>query len=554
MDFLNKAFAQFNDLFRSMSPGGRITAGLLLVVAVVSVGYLFQSQVGGGDVYLFGGASIPEATLHKMEETFATKDLNGFSIEGGRVKVPHAQRAHYLAALAEAKALPPSFEEAKNDTGGTPWDPPSTIAQRVKHQRESELSLAINALKNIERSSVLISDPQAQPGLGQPPTRTAAVFAAAVGGMSLDDEQIDNICYLVAMANGMKPENVTVTDANGSSTVGRSRSASMADDAYARAVRKAEQDWNNKIRAALSAIPNLSVTSTVILDHETESRTIENKLDPKPVPVQTQESNRSLTRESGLPGGVPGLASQGGGVNQPMSLASAGGKGNGETSEESKNEQINRVSSTNTEKESNGRAIKSVKVAVGIPASYYEKVWLGRNPPKPGEDPKKPDQSALDEIRKEISKDVTAHVATLLPPSPEIKDASTLVTVTTFQDIKPAEIAGPGVPQKAFSWLSENWPMLAMVGLVLISVGMLRSVLRGVPATASNEPAAIAARIPANESAAEEKEEPVEAAAARRLRRMTGTGPSLRDELSDLVKEDPDSAASILRAWIGQVN
>ena len=47
MDFLNKAFAQFNDLFRSMSPGSRITAGLLLVVAVVSVGYLFQSEVGG---------------------------------------------------------------------------------------------------------------------------------------------------------------------------------------------------------------------------------------------------------------------------------------------------------------------------------------------------------------------------------------------------------------------------------------------------------------------------------------------------------------------------
>ena len=39
----------------------------------------------------------------------------------------------------------------------------------------------------------------------------------------------------------------------------------------------------------------------------------------------------------------------------------------------------------------------------------------------------------------------------------------------------------------------------------------------------------------------------MEVAAARRLRRMTGTGPSLRDELSEMVKEDPDSAANILR-------
>ena len=57
MDFLNKAFAQLNDLFRSMTPGGRITTGLLLVVAVVSVGYLFQSQVSGGDDS-FGGKVV----------------------------------------------------------------------------------------------------------------------------------------------------------------------------------------------------------------------------------------------------------------------------------------------------------------------------------------------------------------------------------------------------------------------------------------------------------------------------------------------------------------
>src|SRR5271166_3142417 len=105
MDFLNKAFTQLSYLFRSMTPGGRITAGLLLVVAVVSVGYLFQSQVTGGDVCLFSGATIDTPTLQKMEEAFGTKGLNGFTIEGGRVKVPYAQRAAYLAALADAKAL-----------------------------------------------------------------------------------------------------------------------------------------------------------------------------------------------------------------------------------------------------------------------------------------------------------------------------------------------------------------------------------------------------------------------------------------------------------------
>ena len=65
----------------------------------------------------------------------------------------------------------------------------------------------------------------------------------------------------------------------------------------------------------------------------------------------------------------------------------------------------------------------------------------------------------------------------------------------------------------------------------------------------------VSARVTASESEASKgSEEPAEATAARRLRRMTGTGPSLRDELSELVKEDPDSAANVLRSWIGQVS
>ncbi len=116
MDFLNKAFAQLSDLFRSMTPGGRITAGLLLVVAVVSVGYLFQHQASGGDEYLFGGAAMQTPTLQKMEEAFGKAGLNGFSMEGGRVKVPHAQRAAYLAALADHQG--PAAEFRRGVQGG----------------------------------------------------------------------------------------------------------------------------------------------------------------------------------------------------------------------------------------------------------------------------------------------------------------------------------------------------------------------------------------------------------------------------------------------------
>jgi flagellar M-ring protein FliF len=55
------------------------------------------------------------------------------------------------------------------------------------------------------------------------------------------------------------------------------------------------------------------------------------------------------------------------------------------------------------------------------------------------------------------------------------------------------------------------------------------------------------------EAGGETQSLPQETPAQRRLRRLTAGGPSLRDELSELVAEDPDAAANVLRTWIGTV-
>src|SRR6516162_2942465 len=148
MDFLNKAFAQFNDLFRSMSPGGRITAGLLLVVAVVSVGYLFQSQVSGGDEYLFGGAEIPPATLHRMEEVLGKGGQNNFTVEGSRIKVRRTDRAACLALLADAGVSPPNpGDYLKESTTSNLIDDPRQRDRKHWQAVMEELSLAISRMK-----------------------------------------------------------------------------------------------------------------------------------------------------------------------------------------------------------------------------------------------------------------------------------------------------------------------------------------------------------------------------------------------------------------------
>ena len=156
-----------------------------------------------------------------MRLAFGKAGLNGFTFEGDRLKVPRAKRAEYLAAVADAKALPYHFGDHMKEAADASFvESPKQHDERWKLGKELELSDAIHKLNGIEDASVFI-DSQGQMGLGQPPVKTASVFAAAINGQPLEDEQVEKICVLVAFANaGMKPENVTITDANGPARVG----------------------------------------------------------------------------------------------------------------------------------------------------------------------------------------------------------------------------------------------------------------------------------------------------------------------------------------------
>src|SRR6476660_3100333 len=109
MGFLNNAIAQLSELLRSMTPGARITAGLLLAVVVVSMGYLFQHAASGPDGFLIGGEPRHEGVLARVESDFAKAGLSDYEREGNRIRVPSGQQAKYHAAVADAHALPPNF-------------------------------------------------------------------------------------------------------------------------------------------------------------------------------------------------------------------------------------------------------------------------------------------------------------------------------------------------------------------------------------------------------------------------------------------------------------
>lgn len=160
MDFLNKSLAQVSELFRSMTPGARLTAGLLLAVVAISMGYLFQHSASGPDAYLFGGEPLPDGQLTRVEAAIAKAGLSDYQREGNRIRVPSGQQAKYLAAVADAGALPPNFNtilENAIDKGG-PWESGEATRQRLKIAKQQTLSEIVRAMYWVENAIVLYDE------------------------------------------------------------------------------------------------------------------------------------------------------------------------------------------------------------------------------------------------------------------------------------------------------------------------------------------------------------------------------------------------------------
>ena len=116
--------------------------------------------------------------------------------------------------------------------------------------------------------------------------------------------------------------------------------------------------------------------------------------------------------------------------------------------------------------------------------------------------------------------------------------------------IESAPIVVPTTADKAIVWFSQYWSTLGTIGLGMVSLLVLRSMVRAVPA--AELPRGEAAPVAAAPAGDEDEDAPVEQKeAVARLKRRAKSGPTLRDELVGIVREDPDAAANILRNWIG---
>jgi flagellar M-ring protein FliF len=556
VDFINKALAQLGELFRSMTPAARITAGMLLVVIVISITYLFNHQFSSGDAYLFGGEAVSASEIGPMQAAFGKANLNDAEFDGNRIRVPSGKQAAYMAALADAGALPHNF----GDVMKRMLDTSNFMVSKAKQQEmtklgyELELKDIICKMRGIEAASV-VYDVQNQMGLNAQKTITASVQVKPQGNLALTSEQVKMIrCTVSGALAGLAPESVSVIDLNGRAYPGgpAGNSPDASDDPYLSRKTQYEQQFTESITNMLSFVKGAVVTVNVELHPEIDDVENTTRIDPKAVPIDVSENNQSLNSSSAPTGGRPGLGGQG--LNAPATLSGA----NGSRTEDERNIRRERslTGSESRQIRKAGLTPRHVTVSVGVPTSYFEEVWRSRNPSPPGTPAKKPDAAALTQIKDEVTTDIEKHVMQVLPASEEpSKEVTKLVKVTSFATLPVAEIEKPSTADHAMVWFSDHASSVGLGLLGFFSLLMVRSIVRSVPAPVASisEPELKVAATPVDEMA-ESDVSGGEVSQPRLRRRRTKGGPSLRDELVEIVREDPDAAANILRNWIGSAN
>lgn len=545
MDFLNKAFAQLADLFKSMSPGARITAGLLVVLVAVSLAYLFVFQMNTANEFLFGSREFSQAELDAMQTAFGAAGLNQFEVVGKRVRVPRGKLVEYLQALSQSNFQPQNFDSAIDQVVA---DSNSLIDSRplqdfkFAQALEKKCQQVISEMRGIDTAAVRLAE--LKKGGFPPQTARKATVAARGTSGALTPAQVQQIRIFVAGYFAIGSDDVTITDLNGNITFGGDRATREPNGPqteYAEAKRNSETYWKQKIQESLAVYPGVVVGVNVEIDPELSSESRIVVVDPQPTAIESN-TYRKTTENRPAPGGRPGAVPNEVASNTPRDITSVSAQES--TLDENREQQVSVPGHEQTVSKKAGLKETSVTASVLIPESYIKQLWKRQNPKAT----KEPEKADLDPVSTELFASITKSVTRTLPP-PSKDDTASRVEVTTYVDLPAPEVEEPSLATTAQFWLNDNWQNLGLVGLGLMSLLMLRSMVKSnVPAT----PVASVA-LPATPKTA--VEEPVQEEPAPEpiilQRRQRPSGGSLRDELTAMVKEDPDAAANVLRTWIG---
>jgi len=563
MNVLNEFSKQVKALFESMTPASRVMAGLMLGVIVTSLGWVFTAQQTSNYEYLFGGRDYSDSELELWEATFGEAQLRDYERVGKRIKIPIGKKDLYLKALSSANALPKEYggymTEAINSGG--PFDSNLKTDLKMKTAKEFEVANIIRRIPGISFAAVQYDE--RREGFARNTFSVCSVAVQAHGNAAIRMEKLKVIADKVQSSfASLTPENITVTDLGAAQSYrGSNDFNSVEQNPYLRAQTQWQDMYMQKVAALLSNYGEIKLDVNVELDPKLLEESEKLQYDPTAVTVQTSESKKDLENQKAAPAGQPGAASNGV-SNQPQSINGMAVGQSSNVKESEANERRVAGHEAIVTKVA-GLVPKKVSVTVGIPDSHYRKVWAfraARDSTDPAAEPVSPTTAELATLKTEIDGAVRSAVLGIPVGIREGDDRKPFIEIYSYTDLPLPAFVEPTLTEVAKTWLAGSWSTLALLGVVLLSLGMMFSWIKSQGGSEVDAKFAdsFGLQIPDNFSDELDLEGENSVGAdgvgvnGRAKPSFDLSGGEIKEDLSTLIKENPDAAVNLLKSWIGE--
>ncbi len=291
------------DVLRQIS----MIIGLLIVLAIVVILWTWGKE----DDYRPLGTYKTDDLIATLD--FLDKQKLHYKIEGNSVLVIADQYQKTKLLMTRA-----GLAHENNETGDDILlqDMGFGVSQRVEQERlklsrERQLSIAIQAMKNITQAQVLLAIPKQSVFARKERQASATVVVTTTRSYALSPSEVDSIVDLVSSAvQGLSPNSVTVTDQRGRRLHSGSDDGATGISSKESALeRDREEEYKSKIDTILIPIIGITnYTSEVDLTMDfTEVEETKKSFDPNNKTIRSEfviETNSNGKKVGNVPGAL----------------------------------------------------------------------------------------------------------------------------------------------------------------------------------------------------------------------------------------------------------
>ncbi|GAA2516203.1 flagellar basal-body MS-ring/collar protein FliF [Pilimelia columellifera] len=508
---------------------GSFTAGqkavTIISVLVLGIGGFFFATWASQPTMAPLFSNLSGGDANAIVEELTTAGAPYELTDGGATIMVPSDQVYDLRIKMSGAGLP-----AQADTGYALLDKQgittSDFMQHVGYQRalEGELSSTIKSIEGVKGATVHLVIPQKDIFSDDEKKPTASVLVTSQSGTTLDDEQVRAVVHLVGSSvEGLDPKDVTVADSNGtvlSTGDGRGIAGGAAGgNQREQATQAYEVRMNTALQRMLESVVGpgkaiVKTTAEIDLD-ETETKSQRYVADPAVPPLTETTKEETYTGGAGANGGVLGPDN----IQVPNG---ANGGGDYESTEEARRNAVGLVTETRqaapgTVNRLNVSVLMDANTAAGIDQAQVQQMVSAAA----GINAQRGDTMAV----------------TMLPFDTAAADAAkdqekeATEAENTAQLISMAKTAG-----------------LVLLVLILILLAWLSNRKKRTQLT--EEELAELAAMQASLVAEAEAGRALEAGDQLALEAAEDHGPNRREEISEMVANQPEEVAVLLRSWL----